>query len=82
MSDGHPCRAAGLEARENAGLTARERQVVRILADGDSVAEVADKLVMCIATARTHVKSIHYKTGTHTVGGLVPWAHTHRCQWD
>ena len=47
-----------------AGLTPREREVLRLLALGHSAGEVAEQLVMSAHTAETHRRNIHRKLGT------------------
>ena len=47
-------------------LTAREREVLQLLADGKSTAGLADSLVVSPATARNHVQSIMRKLGAHS----------------
>jgi len=47
-------------------LTAREREVLRLLVDGKSTAGLADSLVVSQATARNHVQSIMRKLGAHS----------------
>jgi HD-GYP domain-containing protein (c-di-GMP phosphodiesterase class II) len=46
-----------------AGLTAREVEVLRLLARGQSTKEIADQLVISRKTARNHVQNIYAKTG-------------------
>jgi DNA-binding CsgD family transcriptional regulator len=53
------------------GLTKTEVRVLATLLGGDSVANVADRLRISTQTARTHVKRILRKTGTHRQSELV-----------
>jgi two-component system, NarL family, response regulator LiaR len=52
-------------ADESAGrdLTRRERQVLTLMADGLTNGEIADRLVISLSTAKTHVSSIISKLG-------------------
>jgi len=50
--------SSGDEARRVAMLTQREIQVLRLVAEGLSNAEIADLLVIAESTAKTHVKRI------------------------
>jgi DNA-binding NarL/FixJ family response regulator len=49
-----------------AGLTAREREVLRLVGMGKSNKEIAGELVISERTARTHVSSILRKIGVHS----------------
>ena len=53
------------------GLTAAEENVLRRLADGIPLAEIAEILNISVHTARTHIKSVQLKTGWHTQAQLV-----------
>ena len=59
--------AAGHTARRRvarpAGLTAREVEVLRLLARGLSSKRIADQLVISPKTARNHIEHIYAKTG-------------------
>ena len=42
-------------------LTDRERDVLRLIAEGLTNQEIADRLVISLNTVKTHVKSIYHK---------------------
>lgn len=56
---------AGPDARPSglADLTAREREVLEVLATGATNQEIADRLVVGLATVKTHVKHVLGKLG-------------------
>jgi DNA-binding NarL/FixJ family response regulator len=45
------------------GLTAREVQVLRLLAQGMTSAQMAEQLVISVVTVNFHVRSIYSKLG-------------------
>jgi NarL family two-component system response regulator LiaR len=47
-------------------LTAREREVLKLMADGMTNADIAERLVIGVATVKTHVSSIIAKLGVST----------------
>ncbi len=58
-------------------LTRREREVLRLLVEGHSNAEIADTLFVSLRTARAHVASILAKLGVPTRTAAATWAVRH-----
>jgi predicted ATPase/DNA-binding CsgD family transcriptional regulator len=52
--------------RRSAGLTAREIEVMQLVADGLSNAEIAERLVLSQRTVHAHLRSIYDKLGVNT----------------
>jgi DNA-binding CsgD family transcriptional regulator len=52
-------------------LTAREREIVEMVASGMTSREIAGELQLSLETVRTHIRNAMAKTGTHTRAGLV-----------
>lgn len=52
--------------RVGADITPREREVLELLAEGVSTQELAQRLVISVATARNHVQNILNKLGAHS----------------
>lgn len=64
MGSRRVCRLASLDqAPMPDGLTAREIEVLRLIAEGRSNREIAEKLFVSLNTATNHVRSILIKTG-------------------
>jgi len=59
-------------------LTDREREVLKLLADGLSVKEVAARLGRSAKTAEVHKYNLMRKLGVHDRAGLVRYAIAHR----
>jgi DNA-binding NarL/FixJ family response regulator len=60
-----------------AGLTAREVDVLRLIAVGLSDAEVAEQLVVSVRTVNAHVRSIYRKVGVHSRAAAGRFAEEH-----
>ncbi len=57
--------------RPNGGLSARERDIVRLVALGSTGPEIADELHIAHDTVRTHVRNAMAKTGARSRAHLV-----------
>jgi DNA-binding NarL/FixJ family response regulator len=55
-------------------LTAREKEVIQLLAEGKSNKEVATMLVISVKTVEAHRTRIMLKLGVHSITGLVRYA--------
>jgi DNA-binding NarL/FixJ family response regulator len=58
-------------------LTARELEVLKLVAAGLSNREIADTLVLSNATVKTHINRIFYKTGARDRAQAVRYAYRH-----
>jgi DNA-binding NarL/FixJ family response regulator len=56
-------------------LTAREADVVRLIALGRSNSEIADELVVSLSTVKTHINHVFSKTGLRDRAQLVGYAY-------
>jgi len=59
------------------GLTAREVEVLRLVAEGRSNAEIAEQLVMSLPTVKTHVRSLYQKLGIGSRSAATRYAIEH-----
>jgi DNA-binding NarL/FixJ family response regulator len=66
--------AAPKESAPTPSLTAREREIVQLLAEGKSSKEVAVALNLSVKTAETHRSNIMRKLDLHSVSALVLYA--------
>ena len=62
----HRRQQASTERQRANRLTARQIQILQLLADGLSVQDIAEKLDMSPLTVRTHVQNILTRLGVHT----------------
>jgi DNA-binding NarL/FixJ family response regulator len=65
---------APAEADDRPRLTAREREVVQLLAEGKSSKEVAAALGLSVKTAETHRSNVMRKLDLHSISALVLYA--------
>ena len=59
------------------GITSRERQVLRLLAEGSNAASIAQTLVISPATVRKHIQNVLKKLGLHTTLEAVAYCSRH-----
>ncbi len=65
---------SGEEQDSYGGLTAREQEVLKLLAEGYTAKEIADKLVLSVSTVQTHRTHIMRKLNLHSRVELIKYA--------
>ncbi|MFJ9448346.1 response regulator transcription factor [Kitasatospora sp. NPDC101235] len=70
-----PVAAAARKPPGPAALTAREADVLRLMAQGLSNGAIGRRLVIGESTVKTHVNHLFAKIGTRTRAEAVAWAH-------
>ncbi len=70
VEPGHPARIVPL-LMSAYGLTQREQDVARLVLQGNSTAQIAERLVVSADTVQQHLKSVFEKTGVHSRRDLV-----------
>jgi DNA-binding NarL/FixJ family response regulator len=73
-----PAHPAGPGHEPPDGLTAREVEVLALLASGLSNTEIAQRLYLSNATVKTHINRIFAKTGARDRAQAVRYAYQHR----
>ncbi len=68
---------AGQDAAGAAGLTARETQVLRLIAGGASTREIAERLFISAKTADNHIQHIYTKLDLTNRAAATRWAFDH-----
>lgn len=56
-------------------LTTRERQILKLIAEGDRNRDIAEKLSITIKTVETHRLNLMRKLDAHNIADLVNWAY-------
>ena len=77
-SSSSPRRAASPGVDVPEGLTTREVEVLALVAEGLTDAEVAERLVVSIRTVHAHLRSIYRKLDVHTRSAATRYALEHR----
>jgi DNA-binding NarL/FixJ family response regulator len=72
-----PVAVPGPERKPPDGLTARETEVLTLLASGLSNAEIAKRLYLSNATVKTHINRIFAKSGARDRAQAVRYAYQH-----
>lgn len=70
----HSVDAFGDDFARQFNLTFREVEIIRLICDGLTTEQTADKLYIAATTVKTHRKNIHSKLGITNVVDLVQWA--------
>lgn len=65
---------AGYMLREHPKLTPREQDVLRLVASGETTADIAEQLCISPATVNGHLDGIRAKCGKRRRAGLAMWA--------
>jgi DNA-binding NarL/FixJ family response regulator len=74
-------RRGGRGARPEALMTARERQVIQAIAEGQSNKEIAARLNIATYTVKSHVHNILEKLALHSRLEIAAYAHEHDGAW-
>ena len=68
----------GAEGPLHGALSDREFQVFRMLAEGKSISDIAERLSLSVKTVSTHKANILHKMNMATSGDLIRYAIAHR----
>ncbi|WP_158804361.1 PAS domain S-box protein [Acidisoma sp. L85] len=69
-----PASARSQEDKTLGALTKREQEIVGLISQGRSNAEISKELTLSLSTIRNHVGTIYGKLGVHNRSGAVVWA--------
>ena len=79
---GAPATAAASAADQPDGLTAREVEVLRLVAEGLTDAQVAERLVVSLRTVHAHLRSIYRKLDVRSRSAATRYAVEHGLAGD
>jgi two-component system response regulator NreC len=65
---------AGQDKENYDGLTSREREILKLIAEGNTNQEIAEILIISVATVQTHRAHIMTKLGLHSPTELIKYA--------
>jgi DNA-binding NarL/FixJ family response regulator len=68
----------GAQAAPHETLSDREFQVFRLIAEGKSVSDIAERLNLSVKTVSTHKANLMHKMGMATTGDLIRYAIAHK----
>ena len=74
MLDSQLAKPATLRGERNAGLTARELEILQLIVNGKSNKEIADDLKLSVNTVAVHRANIMETLGIHKTAELVVYA--------
>lgn len=57
-----------------AELTSRQREILQLIAEGNSTKEIAEKLILSVKTIESHRIQLMERLGIHDIAGLVRYA--------
>lgn len=72
--DGYLARLSGSEEKSPDPLTPRQRQILKLVAEGNSTKDIALALTLSVKTVETHRAQLMQRLGIHDVPGLVKYA--------
>jgi DNA-binding NarL/FixJ family response regulator len=67
-------RRTGAETEPRKSLTARQREILQLIAEGQSTKRIAGTLGVSVKTVETHRSQLMEKLDIHDVAGLVRYA--------
>ena len=68
----------GAQAAPHETLSDREFQVFRLIAEGKSVSDIAERLNLSVKTVSTHKANLMQKMGVETTGEIIRYAIAHK----